>query len=103
MAIDAALNKRIRGAIIEVLYGRHVAQLSRADHVLLWHVLQDLGCDVGENDVLTLLQDLCDRDYLKYQEKKNRATNRPEISLIQLTAKGRDLGEGTTTDPAVKF
>ena len=100
---DAAQNKRIRGVIIELLYGRHAAQQSRTDHVALWHMLTDLGCDVGENDVLTHLQDLFDRGYAVFVQKKNRWTNRVEISLIQLTPKGRDLFEGTITDPAVSF
>ncbi len=103
MGIDAALNKRLRGVIIEVLYGRHAAQLARADHVMLWHTMQDLGCDVGENEVVTLLQDLSDRGCLRYTEKRNRLTNRAEISLIQLTPRGRDLGEGTLADPAISF
>ena len=103
MTPDAAQNKRTRGVIIELLYGRHVAQQPRADHVALWHMLTDLGCDVGENDVLVHLQDLCDRGYVNFTQKKNRYTNRAEISLIQLTPKGRDLFEGTINDPAVSF
>ena len=101
--IDAAQNKRLRGVIIEVLYARHTAQLPRADHVLLWRSVRDLGCDVGENDVLTILQDLSDRECLRYSEKRNRATNRAEISMIQLTPRGRDLAEGTVSDPAIQF
>jgi hypothetical protein len=100
---DAAQSKRTRGVIIELLYGRHTAQQPRADHVALWHMLTDLGCDVGENDVLTHLQDLCDRGYVTFRQIKNRYTNRSEISLIQLTPKGRDLFEGTSADPAVSF
>lgn len=103
MAIDSAQSKRLRGVVIEVLYGRHAAQLSRADHVLLWHTVQDLGCDVGENELITTLQDLADRDCVKYRESKNRYTNRVEISLIQLTPRGRDLAEKTVTDPAIQF
>lgn len=100
---DAAQHKRTRGVIIELLYGRHTAQQPRADHVALWRMLRDLGCDVGENDVLTNLQDLSDRGYVVYEQKKNRYTNRAEISLIQLTSKGRDLFEQTIADPAVLF
>jgi hypothetical protein len=100
---DAAQNKRTRGVIIELLNGRHAAQQSRADHVALWHMLTDLGCDVGEADVLTHLQDLSDRGYVTFRQTKNRWTNRTEISLIQITPKGRDLLEGTIADPAVSF
>jgi len=103
MAIDAAQNKRLRGVIIEVLYGRHTAQLSRADHVMLWRIVNEIGCDVGENELITTLQDLSDRSCVKYREERNRLTNRVEISLIQLTPRGRDLAERTINDPAIQF
>lgn len=103
MQPDVAQNKRTRGVIIEVLYTRHAAQQHRADHVLLWHILLDLGCDVGEDDVITQLQDLADRGYLTYQESRDRRTRRVGISTIQLTSKGRDLREETIKDPAVSF
>lgn len=103
MAIDAAQNKRLRGILIDLLYSRHIAQLARADHVMLWSVVRDLGVDVGENDLITVLQDLFDRDCVRYAEKRNRWTNRVEISLIQLTPRGRDLAEKTITDPAIQF
>ncbi len=101
--IDAAQNKRLRGVVIEMLYARHLAQLHRADHVMVWSLVRDVGCDVGENDVITILQDLSDRGCLNYTEKRNRLTNRVEISMIQLTPRGRDLGEGTIQDPAIQF
>ena len=100
---DAAQNKRTRAVIVELLIKRHSDQKSRPDHVLLWHMLNDLGCEVGENEAITLLQDLSDRGYIVYHEEKNRFTRRAEISLIQLTPKGRDLYEGTITDPAFSF
>lgn len=100
---DAALNKRTRAVIVELLQNRHSEQKSRPDHVLMWHMLNDLGCDVGENDVLTLLQDLQDRGYVNYREDKDRRTRRVDISQIQLTPKGRDLIEGTISDKAFSF
>jgi hypothetical protein len=98
---DAMAIKRARGVIIELLYGRHAEQMSRVDHVTLWASLVRMGCDIGENAAITLLQDLGDRNYVKYEQKKNRLTNRTEINLIQLTARGRDLYERTIEDPAV--
>ena len=107
MSADVRAIKRWRGIVVELLYARHQAQQSRRDHVALFAMLQDLGCDVGENDVLTLLQDLADRGYVGFHEKRNRLTNRLEISLIQLTAKGRDVYEtavsGGLADPALTF
>ena len=103
MAPDTTEIKRLRGGIVELLYTRHQAQQSRADHVTLWRMLRDLGFDVGEFDVITQLQDLNDRGYVKYAEQKDRFTNRVRISLIQLTSRGRDLREETISDPAVLF
>ena len=54
MAPDVAAYKRYRAVIIEVLYSRHSAQQHRADHVMMWTIMQNLGCDLGENEVLTL-------------------------------------------------
>ena len=102
-ALDAQLNKRLRGAILEILNTRHGAQQSRIDHVALWHIMLDLRFDLGENDLLTLLQDLHDRDLLRYEENRDRRTNRVSVSKLQLTPAGRDLCEGTKIDPAINF
>jgi predicted transcriptional regulator len=103
MVTDAGQNKRTRAVIVELLNIRHSEQKSRPDHVLMWHMLRDLGCDVSENEVLTILQDLCDRGYVNYRADRDRATGRIAISQIQLTPKGRDLIEGTIADPAFSF
>lgn len=103
MAPDTAQIKRIRAGIVEILYVRHQGQQSRLDHVALWHAMRDLGFDLGEFDLLTQLQDMSDRGYLKYTEHRVRETNRMNLSTIQLTSRGRDLCEGTITDPAVGF
>jgi hypothetical protein len=98
--------KRLRGAVLELVYSRHRGQQSRMDHVALWNMLIELQHDAGENDVITVLQDLKERGYTTFAEKKNRFTNRTEISLIQITPKGRDLVEaavlkGASPDAAV--
>lgn len=98
--------KRLRGAILELVYTRHRGQQSRMDHVALWHMLVELQHDAGEDDVITVLQDLQERGYLFFAQKKNRYSNRTEISLIQITPKGRDLVEeavskGASPDAAV--
>lgn len=101
--LDAQQNKRLRAAILEILNTRHQAQQSRLDHVALWHVMLDLRFDLGENDLLTLLQDLFDRRLIVYEESRDRRTNRVSVFKLQLTPAGRDLCEGTTRDPAVNF
>ncbi|MGO8759349.1 MAG: hypothetical protein ACLQG3_14615 [Terracidiphilus sp.] len=101
--LDAQQNKRLRGAILEILNTRHQAQQTRLDHVALWHVMLDLRFDLGENDLLTLLQDLCDRRLIVFEETRDRRTNRVNVFKLQLTPAGRDLCEGTTANPAVNF
>jgi hypothetical protein len=101
--LDAQQNKRLRGAILEILNTRHQTQQSRVDHVALWHIMLDLRFDLGENDLLTLLQDLFDRRLITYEESRDRRTNRVSVFRLQLTPSGRDLCEGTTSNPAVKF
>jgi hypothetical protein len=98
---DKAQMKRLRGAVVTLVYSGHRNQESRLDDLALWGLMQDLHFDVGENDVLTLLQQLKDFGYLKFEEKKNRRTNRVEISFIELTADGIRLAEGFKADDAV--
>jgi len=95
--------KRYRTVLLQLLNANHRAQHARMDHVMLAMAMRGVGCGVGENDVLTLLQDLCDRSFVRYNEKKNRLTHDTEISQIEITAAGRDILEGTRTDGAVEL
>jgi hypothetical protein len=97
-----AKSKRMRGMILELLQTNHDQQRSRFDSSMLWSALvRGLGFDASLNDVLTVLQDLCDRGYVKYTEIRNVKLGEYRIVQIELTPKGRDLLEGTITDPAV--
>ncbi len=93
--------KRRRGMMLELVYTNHRQQLHHLDDVRMWGLLTDLGCTIGQNDVLTLLQEMGERGYLTYKEASNRLTGRTEISRIQITPSGRDLVERTNVDPAV--
>ncbi|MBZ5533085.1 MAG: hypothetical protein LAO20_16770 [Acidobacteriia bacterium] len=98
---DVETRKRLRGTILELVNEGHEKQRSRMDHVVLWGVLRKMLFDVGQNDVLTILQDLKERGYLVFQEERNRKTNDLRISQIMITPDGRDLLEGSEDDPAV--
>ena len=98
---EVAKKKRLRGQVLLFLQTNHEAQNSRVDDLELWGLMQDLHFGVGQNQVLTLLQDLCERGCLKYTEVPNRITGRMRLAEIQLTARGRDLVERTIVDPAV--
>jgi hypothetical protein len=74
------------------------------DSTALWSaLLRGLCFDVSKNEVKTLLQDLGDRGYLRFNRVLNHDTGDAYLVQVELTAKGRDLLEGTITDPAVEI
>jgi hypothetical protein len=98
-----ARSKRLRGMILELLQTNHDEQKSRFDSTMLWSALvRGLGFDASENDVITMLQDLRGRSYISYTEIKNQRRGEYRIVQIELCPKGRDLLEGTISDPAVE-
>jgi hypothetical protein len=101
MNISADAMKRLRGQILELVSENHQAQRTRLELITLWGVLVRLGFDVGRDDVITLLQDLREREYLRFDSAKDKWSNRVEISKIEITPAGRDLLEGTSVDKAV--
>ncbi|QHN04414.1 hypothetical protein FTO74_14355 [Granulicella sp. WH15] len=98
---DAVRDGRARGAILELVRRRHRAQNSRFDHVELWHMLRGIGIDVGENDVITYLQDLEVLELIEFATDKDRRTNRTSITHIQLCARGLRLLDGKITEDTV--
>lgn len=99
-----AKTKRMRAVILEMLQKNHDEQKSRLDSSAVWSALvRGLGFDVSEKEVITLLQDLSDRAYLRYEEIKDVRLGLYYIVRIELSAKGRDLLERTITDPAVEL
>jgi hypothetical protein len=95
--------KRMRGMILELLQTNHDQQRTRFDSSMLWSALvRGLGFDASENDVITTLQDLRGRGYVAYTEIKNVRKGEYRIVQIELCPHGRDLLEGTITDPAVE-
>ena len=96
--------RRMRGQILLLLRSRHNVQGSRFDSVALTRTLQDLAFDVNLIDVLTLLQDLQDRRYVRFTARPNSRTGRQYFEKIELTAAGRDqVEENVATDPALEF
>ena len=98
---QAVRKKRYRGAILQFVHTNREDQGSRMDDIQLWGLLQELNFEVGQNEVLSMLQDLESRQYLRFAVKKNRYSGRTEISQIELTSRGCDLVERIMEDPAV--
>ena len=99
--LDSIRDGRARGEILRLVRTRHRAQQSRMDHIELWHMLRGIGIDVGENDVITYLQDLGMMDYVEFQSEKDRRTNRVSITAIQLCTRGLRVLEGKIIDDSV--
>lgn len=94
--------RRVRGEILGHVYRNHHAQMSRLTHVLLWDILTRSGHFISEDEVITIIQDLCDRGYLKCETRRLGKTTTIVLHSIEITPKGRDLIEETLKpDPAV--
>lgn len=98
----AAFKKRWRGVILELVYDGHTKQESRLDDLTLWGLMRDLSHDVGQNDVITLLQQLCEMKYLRFKLIRNDATNDVRITEIEITRNGIALVEKEETDKLVR-
>jgi hypothetical protein len=98
----AALRKRWRGLILELVYDGHIKQESRMDDLALWGLMRDLGQDVGQNDVRTLLQQLSDMKYVRFRSQKNDATNENRMFEIEIVRGGVALVEKEERDPLVR-
>ncbi|HLJ89558.1 MAG TPA: hypothetical protein VKZ53_22300 [Candidatus Angelobacter sp.] len=94
--------KRWRGVVLSLVRNGHIKQESRLDDLSLWGLMQDLGYPVSKNDVLTLLQDLCELGYLKFAQHKDDVTGEVSISEIQITALGLRIVARIATDPLVQ-
>jgi hypothetical protein len=97
-----AFRKRWRGVILELIYDGHIKQESRLDDLTLWGLMRDLSHDIGQNEVRTLLQQLCEMKYCRFRLGKNDATNEVRISEIEITRGGILLVEKEGTDPLVR-
>jgi hypothetical protein len=102
-AITPQQLQRMRGVILELVYEGHSRQEGRLDDLTLFCLLSDLKFDISRNTTLTLLQNLRDRDYLKFKQERNDVTGQVTAREIQITPKGSDLVEKIATDPAVRI
>lgn len=100
--IAAQTKRSLRGEILKLLYENHESQQMRLDDVTLFGVLERLHFDVHVNLVRELLQDLKERDCLKFDEEKNRRTGEVTLRKIRILPHGRDIIEATAKEPAVE-
>jgi hypothetical protein len=82
---------RRRGTLLKLVRQGHEAQLSRMDDFEAFAMMQELGHNMGRDQVLTMLQDLQILGYLNFRQGANEKTGQTEIAEIELTAKGLGL------------
>lgn len=100
--IVGELNRRIRGIILQFIAEQERRQAPRHTARTLMGLLRRLLFDVVLADVIEELRFLERRGYLEFETLRDDETRRlPEIGNIALTDKGRDLIDGTSTDPSV--
>lgn len=98
--LDSEAIRVLRGNILKLLCTRHNLQAPRMDDTALTAALQGLGYgDLLTPDVVTMLQDLRDRGYVRYEERRDFRTRRLSLSKVELTAMGRDVVEGSVAEP----
>ena len=95
--------KRFRGDVLNVLAGRHLSQNARMDDVQICLALQSLAWGCEMRDVVTILQDMQGRGWVKFKDRRNKITQRVELYEIEICPDGQDLVDDTTRNPAVSF
>jgi len=91
MPVDPTTKRVMRGTVLKLTYQKHERQEHRFRDETLLIALDQLSFNVHLDLVRELIQDLGDRDYLKFNSTRNRKTGEMVISEIQLTPDGRDL------------
>ena len=98
--MDPKAARQLRGLLLTLVYLNHNRQGGRLTSTVLRGTLQREGYQFSRPDILTILQDLKDRQFLRYEQMRD-----PEehafIFNIEITARGRDLVDGMISDPAV--
>ena len=102
-ALEAARSRRLRGAIIRLLYEESPEPLN-AD--ILLHVLERLHFRVTPQELAAALAYLESRGYVTFDELRppaslSRHAQLPTFIRVRLTADGCDLADATTEDPRV--
>ena len=99
--LDPMAARQLRGLILTLVYVNHRRQGARLTSTVIRGTLQREGYQFSRNDVLAMLQDLADRQYIRYSSMRD-GDDRMFIFAIEITARGRDLVDALISDPAVQ-
>lgn len=88
--IDPELNqiRRRRGTILKLIRQTHEGQLARMDDFDIWSMMQDLGANMSQRQVVTMLQDLQVLGYISFEQSFSQPKERVVAEKITLTATG---------------
>lgn len=83
--------KRRRGNMLKLIRQGHEAQLERMDDFEMAKMMQDLGSNMSQRQVLTMLQDLQVLGYICFVQRFCEIRERTVAEQIMLTAIGLAL------------
>jgi hypothetical protein len=98
--MDAKADAQLRGLIMTLVYINHKRQRHRLTSTVIHGTIAREGYQFSRNDVITAIQDLRDRGYLRFQQVRD-ADDTTFIESIEIIPKGRDLVDRRFDDPAV--
>jgi hypothetical protein len=101
--MNAQIQRRLRGQILRLLRESHEAQRPRLDDVTLAGVLERLQFDVTVNLVKTLVEDLGQRQLLKYERERDLISGKVSLRRIQILPRGRDVLDGIEVEKSVEL
>lgn len=100
--MSPAATRQLRGIVLRLIYVNHQTQGERLNSTLIWAVVQREGYRFERDNILYVLQDLRDRNYVRYESMDDEERDREFIYQIEITADGRDLMDGHRKDPMVQ-
>lgn len=80
--------KRRRGNMMKLIRQGHEAQFDRMDDFEMHAMMQDIGANMSQRQVVTMLQDLSTLGYVTFKQSFNEAKERIVAEEIMLTAAG---------------
>jgi len=86
--LELKQTRRRRGNVLKLIRQGHEQQLERMTDSALQALLQDIGCNMSARQVMTMLQDLQEIGYLKFEADFDEEKERMVARHIMLTSLG---------------
>jgi hypothetical protein len=96
------MKRKLRREILRILSTTHAQQKSRLDDLAICHLLRQIAWDVDMNDIVTILQDMCGRGWVKYRQLRNVYMRRVQLLEVEILPLGQDVYDQVVSDPAME-